>query len=233
VIASYHTLGSDSNPQDIRFGTKSLNHDRSGFSNYSMKNIRLNIADHIGYSAPLYTIIATKKGDDGPHLLHDFLLDQIPCADLTRPNIMSNNNILSILLYTLDTTPRSMHGWATFKIFQEHTLKRPNNQPEFAVTNYSALSSTYTDVDTARTIADSWTALGPAEIAEWEELAHDIRIAYAQLIATFGNRIVFEGFLWEEERLYHVRTIYLKWLGCQTAQARANTTNLMTAAFYP
>ncbi|PVF93030.1 hypothetical protein CPB86DRAFT_790561 [Serendipita vermifera] len=71
-------------------------------------------------------------------------------------------------------------------------------------------------MDIAKTIIDTWNALGPAEIYEWEELVRDIRNVYAQLAARFGNGAVFDGNIWEDQRNYHARSLFFKWTGYQT-----------------
>jgi hypothetical protein len=72
-------------------------------------------------------------------------------------------------------------------------------------------------------VVEFWKALEPSEIAEWSELACDIRIAHAQLVATFGNGIVFDGKDWEEQRQYHARTLYFKWMGLQAIHGITET----------
>jgi hypothetical protein len=52
-------------------------------------------------------------------------------------------------------------------------------------------------------------------MAEWGELARDIRDAHALLVYLFGNGVIFDGNAWEEQKYYHARTIYLKWIGSQ------------------
>jgi hypothetical protein len=61
-------------------------------------------------------------------------------------------------------------------------------------------------------------ALDQGEILEWEELARDIRSAYAQLVARFGKGTQFDGITWEEQRYYVARCLFLKWMGHQAMQ---------------
>jgi hypothetical protein len=70
----------------------------------------------------------------------------------------------------------------------------------------------------SKPILEYWNALNPEEIFEWEELARDIRSAYAQLAARFGNGAVFDGRDWEDQRHYHARSLFFKWTGYQTMQ---------------
>jgi hypothetical protein len=149
---------------------------------------------------------------------------------MTEPNFISNNSRLSPLLYTFDTTPRSMHGWAVFKTFQEQIRKTSVDGPESSIPTYGDLPHPSVDTGVAKALAESWMTLTMSEIAEWEELARDIRAVYALLISSFGNGTIFEGSQWEEERLYHARSIYLKWLGSQSAQAMVDGTNSMSYA---
>jgi hypothetical protein len=79
--------------------------------------------------------------------------------------------------------------------------------------------------DISKRVVEFWKVLEPSEIAEWSELACDIRIAHAQLVATFGNGIVFDGKDWEEQRQYHARTLYFKWMGLQAVRGAAGTSD--------
>jgi hypothetical protein len=123
-----------------------------------------------------------------------------------------------------------MHGWAVFKMFQEQACKASIDGSESFIPTYGGLPHPSVDTNIAKAIAKSWMTLSMSEIAEWEELARDIRAAYSLLTSSFGNGAVFEGSQWEEERLYHARSIYLKWLGTQSAQAMVDETNSMTYA---
>jgi hypothetical protein len=69
--------------------------------------------------------------------------------------------------------------------------------------------------DISKTVVEFWKVLDSSEIMEWGELACDIRLAHAQLIAIFGNGVIFDGKDWEEQRHYHARTLYFKWMGLQ------------------
>jgi hypothetical protein len=72
--------------------------------------------------------------------------------------------------------------------------------------------------DYSKAILEYWKSLYTAEILKWEELAQDIRSAYGQLAARFGNGLVFDGNDWEDQRYYHARNLFLKWTGYQTMQ---------------
>jgi hypothetical protein len=75
-------------------------------------------------------------------------------------------------------------------------------------------------------------ALTPEEILEWEELARDIRSAYAQLISQFGNGILFDGNVWEDQRHYHARNLFFKWTGYQAVQS-ASVAGDTTSVYVP
>jgi hypothetical protein len=71
----------------------------------------------------------------------------------------------------------------------------------------------------SKKILEFWKALNPEEILEWEELARDIRSAYAQLVSQFGSGILFDGNAWEDQRHYHARNLFFKWTGYQAVQS--------------
>lgn len=123
-----------------------------------------------------------------------------------------------------------MHGWAVFKTFQEQIRKTSVDGPESFIPTYSGPPHSSTDINIAKAVVESWMTLSMSEIAEWGELARDIRAVYTLLISSFGNGTIFEGSQWEEERLYDARSIYLKWLGSQSAQAMVDGTNSMSYA---
>ncbi|PVF90951.1 hypothetical protein CPB86DRAFT_803179 [Serendipita vermifera] len=70
-------------------------------------------------------------------------------------------------------------------------------------------------MDISKTIIDLWNTLDPTVIFEWEELVRDIKNAYAQLVSRFGNGVVFYGDNWEDQRCYHARSLFFKWMGYQ------------------
>jgi hypothetical protein len=99
-----------------------------------------------------------------------------------------------------------------FKILQEDALKA-NAGIDISATPHSTLfafppSPLFADI--SKTVLEYWKSLQPAEVIDWEELARDIRIAHAQLLAVFGNGVIFDGNDWEEQRQYHARTLYFK-----------------------
>jgi hypothetical protein len=103
--------------------------------------------------------------------------------------------------------------------------------------NISTVSSSYFSfppspflADISKKVIEFWKVLEPSEIAEWAELACDIRTAHAQLVAVFGNGVVFDGKDWEEQRHYHARTLYLKWMGLQAIHGTTGT-NYGTSAY--
>ncbi|PVF91120.1 hypothetical protein CPB86DRAFT_792268 [Serendipita vermifera] len=71
-------------------------------------------------------------------------------------------------------------------------------------------------MDASKAIIDLWKSLDAAAIVEWEELTRDIQNAYAQLVSRFGNGIVFDGNTWEDQRYYHARSLFFKWMGYQS-----------------
>jgi hypothetical protein len=81
-------------------------------------------------------------------------------------------------------------------------------------------------------VLEYWKTLQPSEVTDWAELARDIRIAHAQLLAAFGNGAVFDGNDWEEQRYYHARTLYFKWMGLQAVHG-VNGTNDDTLVYVP
>ncbi|PVF91985.1 hypothetical protein CPB86DRAFT_791625 [Serendipita vermifera] len=73
----------------------------------------------------------------------------------------------------------------------------------------------------SKTIIDLWKSLDPTAIVEWEELARDIQSACVQLASRFGNGVVFDGNAWENQRLYHARSLFFKWKGYQSMHSAA------------
>jgi hypothetical protein len=71
----------------------------------------------------------------------------------------------------------------------------------------------------SKPILEYWNALNSEEVLEWEELARDIRSAYAQLVARFGNGTLFDGSAWEDQRYYHARSLFFKWTGYRAVQS--------------
>jgi hypothetical protein len=75
--------------------------------------------------------------------------------------------------------------------------------------------------DISKTVVELWKTVQPPEVIEWAELARDIRIAHTYLVAAFGNGVVFDGKDWEEQRQYHARSLYFKWMGLQAIHGTA------------
>ncbi|PVF91986.1 hypothetical protein CPB86DRAFT_791627 [Serendipita vermifera] len=78
-------------------------------------------------------------------------------------------------------------------------------------------------IDISKSIADLWKSLDPTALFEWEELTRDIKSAYAQLVARFGNGAVFDGNAWEDQRGYHARSLFFKWMGYQCQSIHSTT----------
>ncbi|PVF91818.1 hypothetical protein CPB86DRAFT_820180 [Serendipita vermifera] len=151
---------------------------------------------------------------NGPHLIHQFFLNYIPNASLVQPNILSDSDALSILCYTLITSPESTHAWVIFKFFHEEALRAnagvdlpPTSQSSPFVFPPSPLLA-----DISKAVVNFWKVF---EIADWAELACDVRNAHTQLVASFGNGVIFDGKDWEEQRHYHASSLYFKWMGYQ------------------
>ncbi|PVF91152.1 hypothetical protein CPB86DRAFT_792249, partial [Serendipita vermifera] len=156
-----------------------------------------------------------------PHLVHHAFLNNVPNADLNRSNILTNSDTLSPLSYVLATSPEPSHGWVVFKLVQWEALRASSPEDTSFIVDpfpFTFPPSAFT-TDSSKSILEFWNALDPGEIFEWEELARDIRIAYAQLASRFGNGIEFDGSAWEYWRQYHARNIFLKWMGYQAIQA--------------
>ncbi|PVF98982.1 hypothetical protein CPB86DRAFT_825352 [Serendipita vermifera] len=151
-----------------------------------------------------------------PHFIYEFLLRHIPVASLAGQNTLSNNDILSPLCYTFSTTPEFIHPWIIFKFVQEDALKAGAGvTPAHHYSEpYSFPPSPFL-ADISKTIVEFWKTLEPSDIAEWEELARDIRNIYGRIVTLFGNGSTFDGRSWEEQRSYHARTLYFKWMGYQ------------------
>ncbi|PVF91984.1 hypothetical protein CPB86DRAFT_791622 [Serendipita vermifera] len=70
-------------------------------------------------------------------------------------------------------------------------------------------------MDIAKAIIDLWKSLDATALFEWEELTRDIQSTFAQLVSRFGNGAVFDGSAWENQRDYHARSLFYKWMGYQ------------------
>ncbi|PVF93031.1 hypothetical protein CPB86DRAFT_839264 [Serendipita vermifera] len=169
----------------------------------------------LGGSTTLRVAIPVLTPRCNPSLVSQVLEHQIPSANLTTSNFISNNDALSPLIETLATTPPSMHGRAVFRFVQEQEMGALMDQYRTTFLYHLFLTPSSTDVDIPTIVAAFWLALEPAERGEWEELARDICSARVQLIDLFGNGVMFDGNLWEERKRYHLRSIYLKWVGYQ------------------
>ncbi|PVF98993.1 hypothetical protein CPB86DRAFT_326921 [Serendipita vermifera] len=152
-----------------------------------------------------------------PSSIYQFFLNYIPSASLVQPNTLSDSDALSILCYTFVTTPEPSHAWVAFKHFHEDALKASAGVEISTITNLSLFAFPQSPflADISKTVVGFWNVLDPGEIMDWAELARDIRNAHTQLVASFGNGITFDGKSWEEQRSYHARTLYFKWMGYQ------------------
>ncbi|PVF98992.1 hypothetical protein CPB86DRAFT_784222 [Serendipita vermifera] len=84
-------------------------------------------------------------------------------------------------------------------------------------TSFTFPSSSFL-TDISKNAVEFWKALAPDEIMDWAEFARDIRNAHMQLVVSFGSGITFDGKDWEEQRSYHARTLYFKWMGYQATK---------------
>ncbi|PVF91822.1 hypothetical protein CPB86DRAFT_791775 [Serendipita vermifera] len=164
-------------------------------------------------------LLLTPRND--PRLIYQFFLNYILSASFLQPNTLSNSDVLSILCYTLITSPESTHAWVVFKVFHEDALKasaggRVSSTSTLHSTSFTFPSSSFL-ADISKNVVEFWKALAPDEIMDWAEFARDVRNAHTQLVASFGNGITFDGKDWEEQRSYHARTLYFKWMGYQAA----------------
>ncbi|CAG8693388.1 7340_t:CDS:2, partial [Acaulospora colombiana] len=105
---------------------------------------------------------------NNPHLVHQFLLNHIPEADLTGSNTLSNDDTLSPLIYALVTTPLSSHGWILFKFIQEQQLRVTTNAGVIALEPTSLNLFRFPPfsqfaIDTSRAVAQFWTSLNEME----------------------------------------------------------------------
>jgi hypothetical protein len=106
-----------------------------------------------------------------------------------------------------------MHARTVFQFIQEQEMGALMNRYRTKFLYHLFLTPSSTDVDIPTVIAAFWLALEPAEMGEWEELARDICSIHVQLVGSFGNGVIFDGNPWEEQKRYHVRSVYLKWEG--------------------
>ncbi|CAG8751122.1 9217_t:CDS:1, partial [Acaulospora colombiana] len=86
-------------------------------------------------------------------------------------------------------------------------------------------------IDISKSIIALWKSLDPMALFEWEELTRDIQNAYAQLVARFGNGVVFYGDTWEYQRYYHAQSLFSKWMGYQYQSA--HDTDSLTTVYAP
>ncbi|PVF93015.1 hypothetical protein CPB86DRAFT_829604 [Serendipita vermifera] len=153
-----------------------------------------------------------------PYILYHLFLNHTPTANPTQPTyILSNSDALSSLTYAFTTTPESSHPWLVFKLVQWEPLRASTDvgfPPTVDLSPY-AFPPDPSTLDISKTIIDIWNTLDPTSIFEWEELTRDIKNAYAQLVSRFGNGVVFYGDHWEDQRYYHARSLFFKWMGYQ------------------
>ncbi|CAG8738650.1 12329_t:CDS:2, partial [Acaulospora colombiana] len=171
---------------------------------------------------------------NNPHIIYYLFLNHTPTADPTQPTyILSNSDALSSLTYAFATTPEYYHSWLVFKFVQWEALRASAEVDIPAMADLSPLAfpPTPSTMDISKAIIDLWKSLDPAAILEWEELTRDIRSAYAQLVSRFGNGVVFDGDAWEDQRYYHARSLFYKWMGYQSMHSTIQ--NDPTAIYAP
>lgn len=177
----------------------------------------------------------TSQPRNDPYLTYQFFLSHIPSASLAQPNTLSDSDALSILCYTLIISPESTHGWVVFKFFHEDALRTSVGVDVSTIPHPS--SSTFPQapflVDISKTVVKFWKVLGPEEITDWAELARDVRNAHTQLMASFGNGTIFDGKDWEEQRHYHARSLYYKWMGLQAIHGVTRTNDATSTQVPP
>ncbi|PVF91988.1 hypothetical protein CPB86DRAFT_802397 [Serendipita vermifera] len=155
---------------------------------------------------------------NNPYIVYHFFLNHTPTAEPTQPTyILSNNDALSSLTYAFATNPESSHPWLVFKLVQWESLRASTDVSLLPTVDLSpfAFPPDPSTLDISKTIIDLWNTLDPTAILEWEELTRDIKNAYAQLVSRFGNGAVFYGDHWEDQRRYHARSLFFKWMGYQ------------------
>ncbi|PVF92343.1 hypothetical protein CPB86DRAFT_802097 [Serendipita vermifera] len=155
---------------------------------------------------------------DDPYIVYHFFLKHTPTANPSQPTyILSNNDALSSLTYAFATTPESSHPWLVFKLVQWESLRASADVglPPTVDLSPFAFPPDPSTLEISKTILDLWNTLEPTAIFEWEELTRDIKNAYAQLVSRFGNGVVFYGDHWEDQRYYHARSLFFKWMGHQ------------------
>ncbi|CAG8751351.1 1542_t:CDS:2, partial [Acaulospora colombiana] len=128
----------------------------------------------LGGPTTLRTFIPVLTPRGNPRLVSQVLQHQIPNANLTTSNFISNNNALSPLIEILATTTPSMHGRAVFQFIQEHEMGALMDHYRTTFLYHLFLTPSSTDLDIPTIVAAFWLALEPAERRDWEELARDI-----------------------------------------------------------
>ncbi|PVF91272.1 hypothetical protein CPB86DRAFT_820621 [Serendipita vermifera] len=176
--------------------------------------------------------LLTPRND--PSLAYQFFLNYIPSASLVQPNTLSDSDALSILCYTLVTTPESTHAWFVFKFFQGDALRASAGVDASTTPNSSPFTFPPPPflADISKTVVEYWNLLEPHDIMDWAELAHDVRNAHTQLVASFSNRVTFDGKDWEDQRQYLARTLYYKWTGLQASHVISGT-NVGASMYMP
>ncbi|PVF97446.1 hypothetical protein CPB86DRAFT_798152 [Serendipita vermifera] len=168
----------------------------------------------------------TKHGYDKQRCFQD---DDSGNKDPTRSNTITNNHALSLFMSKLYTTPVAIHDALVFKFAQEQEFMKRVRGSE-AVQSFHRPAppptSNSSPADMTRLVAQFWMCLDASEKSQWAELARDIRNAYTQLVAAFGDGVIFDANTWEEERKYRTKSIFLKWLGAQVVQRGWETSNL-------
>ncbi|PVF97450.1 hypothetical protein CPB86DRAFT_826510 [Serendipita vermifera] len=173
----------------------------------------------------------TRTPRKDPSLISHFLFNSIPPANLAWPNRPSNSEALCSLDYIFSITPKCSHPWLVFRLVQWEALRAGEGIDVLATADPCpfVFPPSPASMSISKFIIDTWNALGQEEICEWEELVRDIRNVYTQLTARFGNGVVFDENTWEDQRYYHARSLFFKWVGYQTFHDTTRTNE--TAAF--
>ncbi|PVF91987.1 hypothetical protein CPB86DRAFT_791629 [Serendipita vermifera] len=135
-----------------------------------------------------------------------------------------------MLAYAFATTPDSSHSWILFRMMQWEVLRASAGLDTPTMVDLSPFSFPpgAANMGISMSIIEIWKNLDPAAIFEWEELTRDIKSAYAQLVYRFGNGIIFDGNAWEDQRYYHARSLFFKWMGYQLMHTATPSNNLAT-----
>lgn len=133
----------------------------------------------------------------------------------------------------LYTTPLAIHDALVFKFVQEQEFMKRVRESEAIQSAHRSQPppiSNSSPAEMSGLVAQFWMCLDASEKSQWAELARDIRNAYTQLVAAFGDGVIFDANTWEEERKYRTESIFLKWLGAQVVQRGRATSNFFIPA---